>query len=703
MSVSNAPRPQAPSPSASPSGGRPARRRALGATLAGAVVIGCSVGAVAAELPLKRVVLSTSGLAQFGHFGPVEGGASVDLTVRLDQVDDVLKSLTVFDAVGAVGPVSLPGREPLAELFRDLPFDQSALESPTALVGALVGSEVEIAGPVAARGRVFRVEPEQVALPNGLGTTTRHRLSLLTDKGLVQAIFEDVTALAFTDGQTRGQIDRALAGLVENRAKDRRRLAMSVLGQGKRDIGVAYVVAAPIWKTTWRLVVPKDGAKARLQGWAVLENLTGGDWKDVELTLVSGNPVTLTQPLYEAAYGRRTTVAVAGTGVQAPVADAAPPPRPVMAAPKVVGMMAPMESRVGIAREEAEGGAPAPAMAPPPPMAPVAAGTTAKAEESQTQLLHRFPRPVSLATGHTMMLPFVDREITAERVWLYQPETDARRPMAAVKLTNDGEVGLPAGIVTAFETGAEGTTDHVGDAMLPATARGADRLVSFALDTKTEIRREDRGIARMSVGKIDNGMLLESVRLRRAIVYEIKAPADDDRTVVIEEPRVSGWSLPADAKDLQETPTRLRLTVKAPKGVTTKAVMAVERTEHQSMNLSTAAVEDLAIRIGGLENLNDEARQIVDQLSRISFEISGMKNQRGALEGEVKTIHADQERLRKNLSAVGSGSDLGRSYMDTMRGQETRLAEIGKAIAAIDKGIEDKRRGASEMLRKLKL
>ena len=83
----------------------------------------------------------------------------------------------------------------------------------------------------------------------------------------------------------------------ENRAKERRRLSIGFLGQGTRQVAISYVVPAPVWKTAYRLVLPKEASKARLQGWAVLENLTGGDWKDVDLVLVSGNPVTLHQPL----------------------------------------------------------------------------------------------------------------------------------------------------------------------------------------------------------------------------------------------------------------------------------------------------------------------------------------------------------------------------------------------------------------------
>jgi hypothetical protein len=147
-----------------------------------AVLATCWVhSAHAIELPLTRVVISSAGLAQFTRSGTITGGSSVELSVRLDQVDDILKSLTVFDEQGVVGAISLPGKKPLAELFRDLPFGPDALASPTKLLNALVGAEVEIAGNVGAKGRIFRVASEKRVLPNNGGTTTRHRLTLLTD------------------------------------------------------------------------------------------------------------------------------------------------------------------------------------------------------------------------------------------------------------------------------------------------------------------------------------------------------------------------------------------------------------------------------------------------------------------------------------------------------------------------------------------
>lgn len=672
--------------------------------LASVVFLAGSLGAGAAELPLRRVVLSTSGLAQFTHAGPVTGGSTIDLPVRLDQVDDILKSLTVFDALGAVGTVSLPGREPLDQLFRDLPFDAKALDGPLSLVNALVGAEVEIKGPVDARGRILRVTRETVHTPEGRDATVRHRLSLITDRGIVQAVFEEITSLAFTDPQTRAQIDRALTGLMENRAKDRRTLSIGLTGKGEREVGIGYVVSAPIWKTSWRLVLPKDdakgakGAKARLQGWAVLENLTGGDWKDVDLTLVSGNPVALTQPLYTSVYGKREEVPLAGTTAPS-IVPPAPAPRMARKAARpgmAPGAMQEMAGRAQMAR-------PVPAPLGAAPMASIADAVTTEAEEAATQMLYRFPTRISLATGHTMMVPFVDREIGVERVWLYRPDLHEKRPFAAARLINDGDTGLPPGIVTAFETGGDGVTNHVGDALLPQLPRGSQKFVTFALDTKTEVRREDMGERRTVLGTAVDGKLTTTIKSRQVIAYEVTAPADEDRDVLVEEERPTGWAPAAEITDVETTATALRRHIRAAKGTTAKSELALERTDQQIVTLTTLAPEEILARVSGLSNEGPALRQAIDQLAEVVGDITRARAQKARNEAERKKIGEDQERIRKNLASAGQSSDLGRRYLDTLRKQEDQLAELAKSDQTLDDTIAAKRKAAEEIARKLKL
>jgi|RhiMethySRZTD1v2_1073278.scaffolds.fasta_scaffold09093_9 hypothetical protein len=668
-------------------------------------------GAQAAELPLARVVLSSSGLAQFTHAGTVAGGSSVDLAVRLDQVDDILKSLTVFDEAGAAGAVSLPGRAPLTELFRDLPFGPDAFASPTALLNALVGTEVEVSGRVGAKGRIFRVESENVALPNNSGTTRRHRLTLLTDNGLVQAVIEDVSALRFTDPVARAQIERALAGLAENRAKDRRQLSIGFLGTGARKVAISYVVAAPVWKTAYRLVLPKDGGKARLQGWAVVENLTGGDWNEVELTLVSGNPVALRQPLYTAFFTDRPQVDLVTAARLVPRTDdaredaAAAGQAPAGARREAA--VAPKAALAAPPPQAAQAQRMAPAQVLPQVVAPLAAdaitpvAAAAEAEEAATQLLYRFPAKVSLATGHTMMVPFVDREVTAQRTWLYQPETAARRPLAAVRLRNDGDSGLPAGIVTAYEVSADGNVNFVGDAQLPLLPKAMFKFVTFALDAKTDIRREDKGVQRTVLGKAAGGVLTVTSRSRRTIAYEVAAPADEDREIVIEELRVAGWKASPDSKDVEETPTRFRHKIVAPKGQSTKGALTLERIDSENVTLASLPAEDILARIRGLENETPALRDTVAKLGAIVAEISKAQAQRAQLDVDRKRIAEDQDRIRRNLASVGQGSDLGRQYIETLKKQEDRLAQIATGEQSLDAELAAKRAAADQLARQL--
>jgi hypothetical protein len=678
--------------------------------LVAAIAASLSGTAMAEELPVTRVVLSTAGLAQFTHTGKVTPGSTVDLTVRLDQVDDLLKSLTIFDQAGAIGAVSLPGKAPLAELFRDLPFGPEALNSLPELLNAMVGSEISIDGAVNAEGRLLRVVEKVVTLPNNGGQVTRHWLVLMTETGLMQAVVEDLSSIRFVDAEAQAQIDKALAGLAANRTKDRRKLSINLLGSAERQAGFSYVVAAPVWKTAYRLVLPKeDNEKARLQGWAVVENLTGNDWADVELSLVSGNPVALKQPLYTAFSADRPEIPVTVAQRVVPRTDdadePAPPaaPAPAMAAAQrsvAMDQARTLKSRGGaagyarLAQETEEM---------PAPEQLGGAAQAAEAEEAATQISYRFPQKVTLTNGSTMMVPFVDREISAARTWLYQPETNGRHPLASIQLKNDTETALPAGIITAFDQSGEGRANFVGDAQLPLTAKSAQKFVTFALDAKTDIRRTDNGVKQTRLGKSVDGVLTLTTKSVRAIDYEITPPAEEDRDVIIDEARGDGWSPSSDSAGVELTAARFRYKVSAPRAKTTKASIKLERTDRQTIRLLTMDAEQIYATLRGLENADAALKKAVADLGDIVGAINAAERRRNELEAETRTISDDQDRIRKNLESVGQGSDIGRRYLDTLRTQEDRIDAVRKETAELDKQIAEKRQHAVEIVKRLSI
>jgi hypothetical protein len=164
----------------------------LGALLA---VVGPANGA---DLSLQRIMLSSGGVGYFEYEATVDGNATLSLDVPIDQVDDMLKSLVVYDDGGTAGEITLPGREPLTQAFIDLPFDRAALDSAPALLNALQGSEVRVAGAKPMSGRLLRVVEETSRGADNLAIA-RNRVTLLTDAGIEQLILEDADSVAFVD------------------------------------------------------------------------------------------------------------------------------------------------------------------------------------------------------------------------------------------------------------------------------------------------------------------------------------------------------------------------------------------------------------------------------------------------------------------------------------------------------------------------
>ncbi|MBI5491008.1 MAG: AgmX/PglI C-terminal domain-containing protein [Deltaproteobacteria bacterium] len=92
-------------------------------------------------------------------------------------------------------------------------------------------------------------------------------------------------------------------------------------GEGAHDVLIAYVVESPIWRPTYRIVLDEQGKKALLQGWAVVQNLSGEDWTDVALTVTEGAPLTFRADLAQPFIPGRPLVTDRGEIVQAAVAS----------------------------------------------------------------------------------------------------------------------------------------------------------------------------------------------------------------------------------------------------------------------------------------------------------------------------------------------------------------------------------------------
>ena len=641
--------------------------------------------AMAQDLVLKRVMLSSGGLGYFEYEASVDGDAVLKLTVGLEQVDDVLKSLVVYDDKGGVGGLSLPGREPLKQAFKDLPFDEDALTSPATLLATLKGAQISVGGGRAMSGRVVSVEPETATTSDGKTTIRRTRVTLLTDRGLQQFILEDAENLQFGDAALRDKIGQALMAIQSNRAREARTIDLSARGQGKRTVRVAYIVEAPVWKASYRLTLPGDNAaRAGLQGWATVENLSGQDWRNIELTLVSGRPVAFHQALYEAYYVTRPEIPVEVAGRLMPNVDrggvqiGGRPATPPLPAPS------PRPVQKNIFQERA---ASAPAYAPPPP--PAGAADQFEATDAATQVVFKFPRPVSVENGRTLSIPILDRQVPAGRLALYQADAAARNPLAAVRLTNDGETGLPPGILTIYERDKAGNVAYVGDARLSAFPVGETRLLAYALDEKIVIERDEARTDRLATGTIVDGVLRYSRLVRQTTSYRVRGPAKEPRQLVIVQRRLSGWNLvKPDGKGVEISEGNYRLPFQLPGGDQAQTIeVAQEQTQQQDMRLLDGAPDQIRL-FAQAKEFDSKTREALTKVLQLQGTVGETQRKVSELDGQRKAIVDEQARLRENLARVPANSDLQRRYLATLDKQETELEAIAARRVEAEKAVE---------------
>ena len=277
----------------------------------------------AADLPVKRVVLYKAGVGYFEHLGRVRNNQPIAVRFTSAQLDDALKSLTAIDLGGGqVTGISYnsvaPFERRLSALRLPLGGDTSSLQ----VLDALRGVTVEVtAGATVVTGRLLSVEERIEA--RGDATASRQMFSILTDTGEMR-LFElsPSVRVRVADRGLRGELGRYLDVVGSAREQDLRTLTIATSGSGERELFVSYVSEVPIWKSTYRLVLPAKG-KPFLQGWAIVDNTVGEDWTNVELSLVAGAPQSFIQQLSQPYFGRRPVVPLPQNVVREPQTHAA--------------------------------------------------------------------------------------------------------------------------------------------------------------------------------------------------------------------------------------------------------------------------------------------------------------------------------------------------------------------------------------------
>ncbi|HTS36625.1 MAG TPA: carboxypeptidase regulatory-like domain-containing protein [Candidatus Solibacter sp.] len=265
------------------------------------------------RLPVRRVVLYKNGVGYFEHTARVHGTQDLSIDFTTAQLNDVLKSLTAVDmGEGRISSVRYNSIAPLDERLRSLrlPFGEEVTQAE--YLTALRGARVEVrSGSATAAGRLLSVEKlrRQRGRDDFEDVTT---FSIVTDAGEMRNFDLGAgTSVRIAERELTDEVGRYLSLISSSRARDVRRMSFTASGAGDRDVFVSYISEVPVWKSTYRILFPeKPGEKPLLQGWAIVDNTIGEDWKDVQLSLVAGAPQSFIQDISQPFYARRPVIAM---------------------------------------------------------------------------------------------------------------------------------------------------------------------------------------------------------------------------------------------------------------------------------------------------------------------------------------------------------------------------------------------------------
>ncbi len=264
-----------------------------------------------ARLPVKRVVLYKNGVGYFEHTAHVRGTQDLSIDFTTSQLNDVLKSLTAVDlGDGRVSSVRYNSIAPLEERLKSLrlPFGEQVTQAE--YLSALRGARIEVrSGSATAAGRLLSVEKirKQRTKDDFEDVIS---FSIVTEAGEMRN-FElgSGTSVRIAERELTDEVGRYLSLIGSSRARDVRRMTFTAAGSGDRDVFVSYISEVPIWKSTYRILfTEKPGDRPLLQGWAIVDNTIGEDWKDVQLSLVAGAPQSFVQDISQPFYARRPVV-----------------------------------------------------------------------------------------------------------------------------------------------------------------------------------------------------------------------------------------------------------------------------------------------------------------------------------------------------------------------------------------------------------
>jgi hypothetical protein len=652
------------------------------------------------QLSIGQVVLFSSGVGYFQREGTVDGDARVDLSFPVTDVNDLIKSMVLRDLDGgAISAVSIDSSAPTERTLRSFAIDLTRNPTLSDILNQARGEKVEVAlanaaigGAGVLNGTIVGVESQKQAVnKEPLEVAV---LNLWCADGMRGVKLSEVQRVRFLNAVIDSEFKKALETLAQSHDTQKKAVSIRFVGDGKRRVRVGYVIENPIWKTSYRLVLGTKGEeKPFLQGWAVVENPTDEDWREVRMALISGRPISFQMDLYTPLYVSRPVVVPELFQSLRPVAysgsmeeDARAMARAAEYAPRKADAKpaAPQRARA-VTRGGFGRGGPGSPLAGMGGGAGGAFGARTELELKETMDLGRsvstaataaklgdffqyaIDKPVTLPRQKSALLPIVSKDVQASRVSIYNERTQPKFPLLGLRFKNTSGVHMMQGPITVFE----GST-YAGDARVLDLQPNEERLVSYAVDLGTEVNPVPSfESGRILMVKAVKGIVHTTTKNRQIKTYQVKNRNEQERTVLIEHPVNNAFRLVGD-KPKETASDVYRFELKVPAGGTKSQTVTEEQDVRNEYILSSSGDEQIRFFLSQAV-ASQKVKDGLKQAMALRLEVAKTKREIAEQQRQLTTITQDQGRLRANLREMPSTAQAYKRYLEKFDKQETQI------------------------------
>ncbi len=699
-------------------GGAPIRPRCVPGRLLRAALLALLAGGQAAaaasdapaDLRVSRVAVFSSGVAYFECDATVEGDATAELTFRTPQINDIIKSMLVHDFDGgSIGIVSYASRDPVEKALRSFGVDITGNPSLAELLEQLRGEPVEISGDRSSRGVVLGVEKR--SLIEADTEIEVDVVNVLTDSGVEQFRIDQLGTLRFTNDKIASELRKALETLAMSHDADKKSVTLHFRGEGQRKVRVAYLLEAPIWKTSYRLAL-REGEKPQMQGWATVENASEEDWNQIKLSLISGRPISFVMDLYTPLYVPRPVVELdlyaslrppdyegdmyageelmeARRAEMAGVAGkGAAPPLPA-SGDGMADLTGGRDAMLGYqsTRPRSAGGQAAfeydaddddrGMRAEDWMTTPGGVESVATAADAGELFEYTIATPVSIPRQHSAMLPIVNGAVEGTKVSVFNAEVHPKHPLNGLQLTNTTGLNLMQGPVTVFDDNV-----YAGDAKLPDLKPGEQRLIAYALDLgmEVDVNHKPTNEELLSV-RIAKGTLRQQRKYVDRREYVVRNKTDKEKSLLIEQAYEDEWKLLEPPKPDERTRSLSRFRLKAPPLETVKLEVVLEQVTDQTIAMGNLGGEYIQFLLRG-RVISPKVREALERVVALRAALDQAARAREEAERAVNDVVGEQGRIRENLRTLERSTDVYKRQLEKFDALETQIESLREKAAA---------------------